>query len=291
MMSYASLDPVLRTAGFCLVGVLVPAQAVAAEQNWAPVVVKSGKTDIPRAKAVPARMPDAQRAAEQKSMPGMGDEGVAAPSEPAAAAEMPATDIVGAIESTRMLSEADSARLAAAKPGEVPRDEGGAPAVTIPDSDLAQRYCVNIANAAADARIAWQKAKLAETEQEIGRRIAALEAKMSEYKVWLARRDEFSRKANETLVQIYAQMEPDAASRQLIAMDEETAAAVIAKLDARNSSAILNEMQPEKAARLTATIAGAARVAARKGPTAPAAQAAAGQPPVPADNGRGGGRQ
>ena len=59
---------------------------------------------------------------------------------------------------------------------------------------------------------------------------------------------------------IYARMQPDAAAAQLVAMDEETAAAVLTKLDPRNASAILNEMDATQAARLTATISGAANV-------------------------------
>jgi flagellar motility protein MotE (MotC chaperone) len=55
-------------------------------------------------------------------------------------------------------------------------------------------------------------------------------------------------------------MRPDAAAAQLVAMDEETAAAVLTKLDPRNASAILNEMEATQAARLTATISGAANV-------------------------------
>jgi flagellar motility protein MotE (MotC chaperone) len=43
-------------------------------------------------------------------------------------------------------------------------------------------------------------------------------------------------------------------------MDEEMAAAVLTKLDPRNASAILNEMDAARAARLTATIGGAANV-------------------------------
>jgi flagellar motility protein MotE (MotC chaperone) len=161
-----------------------------------------------------------------------------------------------------------------------------------PDSDLAQRYCVSVADTAADARIAWQKAKLAETEQEISKRIAALEAKVAEYKAWVERRDDFSRRANETLLKVYGRMEPDAAAQQLVAMDEETAAAILAKMDPRSTSAILNEMQPEKAARLTATIAGAARVTTPPPVPPPgaagqaAAQGANGQPPYPANGPR-----
>lgn len=123
---------------------------------------------------------------------------------------------------------------------------------------LARDYCVNIADAAADARFAWQKKTLADLEKELGQRIALLDQKIAEYQRWVARRDEFSQKARENLVIIYSRMRPDAAAAQLTAIDLETAAAVLTKLDPRNASAILNEMDPTYAARLTGTIAGAA---------------------------------
>jgi flagellar motility protein MotE (MotC chaperone) len=128
----------------------------------------------------------------------------------------------------------------------------------------AQQYCANIADAAADARFAWQKKTLTEVQQEVDRRIAKLEAKIAEYQKWLARRDEFSKKAQESLVSIYSKMRPDAAASQLVKMDEETAAAVLLKLDPRIASTILNEIPAPQAARLTGTISGAARTTTDK---------------------------
>ncbi len=122
-------------------------------------------------------------------------------------------------------------------------------------------YCANIANPAADARFAWQKKTLADMEQEITKRIAVLEEKTAEYQKWLARRDEFSKKANDTVLRIYARMRPDAAAVQLAALDEETAASVLTKLEPRAASLILNEMESTQAVRLTATISGAGKVA------------------------------
>jgi len=152
------------------------------------------------------------------------------------------------------------ATLAAAQAGGK-SDAGGAPASPADtDARSAREYCVNIADAAADARLAWQKKTLADLEQEIAKRVELLEAKTAEYQRWLARRDEFSKKAQESVVTIYARMRPDAAAAQLVAMDEETAAAVLTKLDPRNASAILNEMDPAQAARLAGTISGAANV-------------------------------
>lgn len=127
-------------------------------------------------------------------------------------------------------------------------------------SALAEEYCANIADAAADARFAWQKRTLSEMDAELQRRITVLEKRTAELREWLARRDAFVKKAQETLVSIYERMRPDAAASQLSAMDEETAAAVLTKIKPRLASAILNEMAPGVAARLTMTIAGAAKV-------------------------------
>ncbi len=129
---------------------------------------------------------------------------------------------------------------------------------------VAESYCRNIASAAADARLEWQKGVIAALEAELEKRTQQLDAKMAEYQKWLARRDEFAAKAQESLVGIYAQMKPDAAASQLAAMEEEVAAAILTKLGVRKSSAIMNEMPSVKAARLSVTIAGAARTAPRQ---------------------------
>lgn len=127
------------------------------------------------------------------------------------------------------------------------------------ESTPAKQYCANIAKAAADARFARQSKILADMAQALEERRAQLEAKIAELRIWIARRDEFSKKAQAIFVGIYARMKPDAAAAQLAEMDEETAAAVLTKLDLRSASAIMNEMEPRKAARLNAVIAGAAK--------------------------------
>jgi flagellar motility protein MotE (MotC chaperone) len=127
------------------------------------------------------------------------------------------------------------------------------------DATAGQQYCFNVADAAADARFAWQQQTIAEIERELEKRVAMLEEKTREYKTWLARREEFANKAQEGLLKIYTRMRPDAAAAQIAAMDEETGAALMTKLDPRAASAIMAEMDPQMAARLSATIAGAAR--------------------------------
>ena len=46
-------------------------------------------------------------------------------------------------------------------------------------------------------------------------------------------------------------MKPDAAASQFAAMDDAMAGAIIAKLPPQSASAILNEMEPARAAQLT----------------------------------------
>lgn len=138
------------------------------------------------------------------------------------------------------------------------------PRTLVDNANVAQQYCFNIADAAKDARYAWQKKTLADIETELNKRIALLDARTAEYQKWLARRDEFIRNAEENVVKIMSGMRPDAAAVQLSLMNEESAAAVIAKLNTRNASAVMNEMSPEKAAKLTMIITGAAKLKRKK---------------------------
>jgi flagellar motility protein MotE (MotC chaperone) len=131
------------------------------------------------------------------------------------------------------------------------------------------QYCSAISNAAADARFAWQKQTLLETEKKVEKSVEELNAKILEYQKWMARRDEFSRKAQASITDIYAKMKPDAAAQQLSALDEETAAAVLIKLSPKISSALMAEMDAKKAARLTAIIAGSSKGPKGKPPATP----------------------
>jgi flagellar motility protein MotE (MotC chaperone) len=119
-----------------------------------------------------------------------------------------------------------------------------------------QAYCSNIAPTVIDARFAWQAKRLAELEAQLKQRMAELDAKQTEYKAWLQKREEFQKKAEDNVVAIYSRMRPEASAAQLAAMDEPMAAAILSKLNARAAGAILNEMDAAKAARLADTIAG-----------------------------------
>ena len=125
--------------------------------------------------------------------------------------------------------------------------------------DTALAYCSNLADAASDARFARKAARLRALEGEVEDRLKALEKKRAEYQEWLDKRQRFLAMAQQNVVSIYTAMRPDAASEQLAAMDDLTAAAIIARLSARSASAVLNEMETEKAARIATIMSGMAR--------------------------------
>jgi flagellar motility protein MotE (MotC chaperone) len=122
--------------------------------------------------------------------------------------------------------------------------------------DGVQQYCSNIASFAADARIAWQMKRMNDLEAQLKRRVAELEAKEAESKQWIDRREALMKKADDSIVAIYAKMQPGAAAAQMVVMEDTTAAALLTKLNPRVSSAILNEMDAGKAAKLTDLMAG-----------------------------------
>ena len=123
----------------------------------------------------------------------------------------------------------------------------------------ATKFCANIADAALDARVAWQQRELEATEAKLSQRIAELEAKRAEYEQWLKLREDFLKKAEDNVVEIYSRMSPDAAAQQIASMADDTAAAVLAKLRVRNASTILNEMEPARGAHIANILAGMRR--------------------------------
>ncbi|MCA6123787.1 MotE family protein [Bradyrhizobium sp. WSM 1704] len=135
-----------------------------------------------------------------------------------------------------------------------------APAAAVPaDNEIAQ-FCSNVSDPAVDARLAWQLKELEKAENQLRERIAEVEAKRAEYEKWMALRDEFLKRAEASVVEIYSRMKPEAAATQIAGMADETAAAVLAKLSPRSSSAIFNEMDSARAAHLADLLGGMRRV-------------------------------
>lgn len=120
----------------------------------------------------------------------------------------------------------------------------------------AEMYCRNTGNAANDARLAWQTWNLISLEEKVKVRIRELEQKRAEYEAWVERREKVLSEVEGHVVSIFQRMRPEAAAAQLATLDEDTAVAVLVKLNARAASQILDEMEPARAAQLTHSMAG-----------------------------------
>lgn len=176
------------------------------------------------------------------------------------AAEESAPAITGAVPGPETPTPAPASGRPA-KPGSVTAPPKSAPpqAAPAPDNEVAL-FCSNVGDAAVDARLAWQLKELEKAESLLRERIAEVEAKRAEYEKWMALRDDFLKKAEASVIEIYSRMKPEAAATQIAGMSDETAAAVLAKLSPRSSSAIFNEMDTARAAHLADLLGGMRRV-------------------------------
>ncbi|TPW26892.1 MotE family protein [Pararhizobium mangrovi] len=147
------------------------------------------------------------------------------------------------------------ATLGFAAPANAADDAAKAPSATT--ATEVERYCSNIAEPAREERYRRQKKALDDLRAAIDTRMTALEKRKGEYEDWLKRRDDFVKSARQRLVDIYTNMDADAAADQLSLIDPSVAAAILMKLKSDRAGAILNEMKAEKAARLAAIIASA----------------------------------
>ncbi len=123
----------------------------------------------------------------------------------------------------------------------------------------AKSFCAAVAPSIAEARIAWQAKRLAELDAQVRQRIADLEKAEADARDWIAKRDALMAAASDDVVAIYAKMEAEAAARQLSAMDDRMAAAILGKLKPNAASAILDEMEAERASRLVGIVLGRER--------------------------------
>ncbi|MEY9879458.1 MotE family protein [Bradyrhizobium sp. USDA 329] len=178
------------------------------------------------------------------------------------AAEESGPAVTGAMPASETPTPAPApAPVRPARPGSVTAPPKPAPpqAAPAPDNEIAL-FCSNVADPAVDARLAWQLKELEKAESLLRERIAEVEAKRAEYEKWMVLRDDFLKKAEASVVEIYSRMKPEAAATQIAGMTDETAAAVLAKLSPRSSSAIFNEMDTARAAHLADLLGGMRRV-------------------------------
>lgn len=124
------------------------------------------------------------------------------------------------------------------------------------DAD-AKSFCAAVGPSIAEARLAWQAKRLAELDAQVRQRIVDLEKAEAAARDWIAKRDALMAAASDDIVAIFAKMQAEAAARQLSAMDDRMAAAILGKLKPNAASAILDEMEAERASRLVGIVSAA----------------------------------
>lgn len=125
----------------------------------------------------------------------------------------------------------------------------------------ANDYCENFTDIAAEARFGWQASRLKKLQDDVSKATDKLESERQKLQQWVERRDQFIDRANERLTAIYQKMKPDVAAGHISALDDETASALLLKLQPRVTSLIFNEMTAERASRLVSLISGASKYA------------------------------
>jgi len=165
------------------------------------------------------------------------------------------TDLHHPFRNIRPLALAGVLALAAA----IPASGQNFPLSGTESASEVEKFCTGIADAARDRRYTLQAMELKKLQEDVDKRIAALEAKRKEYQEWMERRETFLEKAQDNVVKIYASMKPDAAAERLAVLNVELAAGILMKLESRKAGVILNEMNTKAAAALTGIMASAAR--------------------------------
>jgi flagellar motility protein MotE (MotC chaperone) len=149
--------------------------------------------------------------------------------------------------------------LAAAALAVMPASSETLPLAGTGSASEIEKFCTGIADAARDRRYVLQAMELKKLQEDVDKRIAALEAKRLEYEEWMARREKFLAMAQENVVKIYGSMKPDAAAERLAELNVQLAAGILMKLETRKAGVILNEMNSKAAATLTSIMVHAAR--------------------------------
>lgn len=155
-------------------------------------------------------------------------------------------------------SNAPQARLAA------PSNPGIEKNISIATNDeksLVAKYCEVIVPKAAQAILDKRTAELDSIKKELDQQLAEIARQRQALEEAQRKRDLSNARATKDLLAILSKMRPDAAAAQLAAMDETLSASLVARLDPRIASAILNEMPPAKAARMADSLGGKQHVA------------------------------
>jgi flagellar motility protein MotE (MotC chaperone) len=122
---------------------------------------------------------------------------------------------------------------------------------------LERDYCVNFSEAAAEARVARQQAELSALRDAVAEKISELNLRTAILKQWVERREALLNAAGDELVKIYGTLEPDVAAQQIVRLDVRVATSILRKLKPAAAGAILNAMEPKRAALLAKVISSA----------------------------------
>lgn len=145
--------------------------------------------------------------------------------------------------------------MGAALLGQVRAEDPGPSGQSKQTTEAVINYCLNISDKAAETRAARRLAALTEMEDKIKSKISELELRRSELEKWVEQKKALQQAAEESLVEIYATMDPEEAAKQLTKLDPRLASSVLFRLKPRLASGILNEMKAEDAAGLVRLLA------------------------------------
>ncbi|MGB8818270.1 MAG: MotE family protein [Rhizobiaceae bacterium] len=120
-------------------------------------------------------------------------------------------------------------------------------------------YCKAIVDDARELRYANKMQEINLLLDELQARIEIAQTKSAEFQGWVTRREEFAKLATAKIVEIYANMRPEASAARLQQLDINLAASLLLAIPPRQASPILNEMDEKNAAAITAVMAASAR--------------------------------
>jgi flagellar motility protein MotE (MotC chaperone) len=121
-------------------------------------------------------------------------------------------------------------------------------------------YCNAIVDTAREQRYALKRSEIEALSKGLQKKIELADAKSSALETWVKRREEFAKQATAKIVEIYANMRPEASAVRLQQLDINLAASLLLAIPPRQASPILNEMDEKTAAAITAVMAASARM-------------------------------
>ena len=164
-----------------------------------------------------------------------------------AAQELLRDDMVRTLEEAQMPAAGSAEKELPTRDG---IDESIVTGAIMTERDMLQ-YCVNVQDSAREARYAFLKSKLDESQLQLEEKLVQLTGKLEEIREYVERRERFLAAVEDQVTNIFQTMRADAAAEQLSELETGLAASIIARLDAKTSSQILTEMAPRDAAAIT----------------------------------------